>query len=888
MTVTSPQASRVVSVAGGEHKNRPAPSKTFGWRGWMTVGVIGLALAWATSAGAQTPPTQTVPTQTTPVQSPPTAQTPPTTPTPAPAAEESAPKVWGNYTIHQSVEFGYRDSMIGGNMNNYDTFENLQSGMRLFDYNVEMHSIDHRGLLFDNLTFMNSGYGGDPNNVSRLRIDKNKWYDFRAQFRRDRNFWNYDLLANPLNTAVTTGTNPILPVTSSPQALNLSRHMQDYDLTVLPQSRLRFRVGYSRNSNQGFASNTWEGFNEPLLSQMLLYRTSTARFGVDYRGIPKTTLSFDEFLTYSKIDEIEGNSANTYQLSNGVPINLGLIYNASGPWKSTCAITNAASTPFPTVSPTCTAMTSFSEVQNPRSYFPTEIFRFQSTYFKNFSTTGSIGYSSGNNTVPDFNARITGWSTVGSTTGGLAQAKRVSVNADWMGDYRITDKWHIQDDFAFSDWRSPSAWDTANTSLFDVPAAAGQTGMLIPISSVTAATFATSCLSTVYKLPLTTTNGPLCPVHTSSSAADVTDELVSQFLAQRIVTNTIELKYDFTRRASVHVGYMYTSRTIADFTATSDTGETYFPGGASGATAANFYLAARGDCAIVAPATTLPVGCVANADGSISEGSATNLVAEAGNNTGRNLTQIHEHAGVVGFSAQPTDKLRLNADMMFGYNDNSFTRISPRQLQSYKIHASYDPKPWARLSGAVDIHENRDNVSMVNNLEHGRTYSAMATFSQGANLWVDFGYHYMDIFTQTYICFADTGSTVFTSACTIPGTTGPLGTLSFYASKDHYAYADVMWKPVKRVTAMLGYAGSIVRGNTTFLNALSPSGTLNFNYLKPFVSLSYDIRKDLTYKTSWNYFGYNDRGFPNPAGLARLPSQDFNGSNVTFSLKYVY
>jgi hypothetical protein len=188
----------------------------------------------------------------------------------------------------------------------------------------------------------------------------------------------------------------------------------------------------------------------------------------------------------------------------------------------------------------------------------------------------------------------------------------------------------------------------------------------------------------------------------------------------------------------------------------------------------------------------------------------------------------------------------------------------------------------------VDIHENRDNVTMVNNLEHGRTYSVMATFSQSSNLWVDIGYHYMDIFTQTYICFADTGSTVFTTACTIPGTTGPLGTTSFYASKDHYAYADVMWKPVKRVTAMLGYAGSIVRGNTTFLNAFSPSGTLNFNYLKPFVSLSYDIRKDLTYKTSWNYFGYNDRGFPNPAGLAALPSQDFNGSNVTFSLKYVY
>ena len=99
--------------------------------------------------------------------------------------------------IHQSIEFGYRDSMISGNLNNYDTFENLQSGMRVFDFSVDMHSINHQGIVFDNLTFNNFGYGGDPNNVSRLHIDKNKWYDFRAMFRRDKNFWNYNLMANP-------------------------------------------------------------------------------------------------------------------------------------------------------------------------------------------------------------------------------------------------------------------------------------------------------------------------------------------------------------------------------------------------------------------------------------------------------------------------------------------------------------------------------------------------------------------------------------------------------------------------------------------------------------------------------------------------------------------
>ena len=86
---------------------------------------------------------------------------------------ESAGKNTGDYNIQQTVEFGYRDSMIGGNLANYSTFENLNSGVRLFDYTVDMRSIDHRGILFDNLSFSNFGYGGDPNIVSRLRITTN-------------------------------------------------------------------------------------------------------------------------------------------------------------------------------------------------------------------------------------------------------------------------------------------------------------------------------------------------------------------------------------------------------------------------------------------------------------------------------------------------------------------------------------------------------------------------------------------------------------------------------------------------------------------------------------------------------------------------------------------
>jgi len=109
----------------------------------------------------------------------------------------------GGYNIQQTMEVGYRANWVNGNQDTYDTFINLGSGVRLLDYSVEMRSLDHHGLLFDNLSFSSFGYGGDPNDVSRLRIQKNKYYDFRVLFRRDKNFWDWNLLANPLNPITT-------------------------------------------------------------------------------------------------------------------------------------------------------------------------------------------------------------------------------------------------------------------------------------------------------------------------------------------------------------------------------------------------------------------------------------------------------------------------------------------------------------------------------------------------------------------------------------------------------------------------------------------------------------------------------------------------------------
>jgi hypothetical protein len=785
---------------------------------------------------------------------------------------EGAGKTSGNYTTQQTVEFGYRDSMINGNRTNYNMFQDYATGWRLFDYDLSIHSANHQGLLFDDLTFDNFGYGGDPVSVSRLRVDKNKWYDFRASFRRDDYLFNYNLLGNPLNT--TTFPTPIA-ITSSPNASQYVRHMQDYDLLLLPESRLRFRLGYSRISTNAPGSTGYEP-TSAVVGSDIMGTSNEYRMGVDYRGLPRTTLSFDELLNYTRVNTSLADQNFAFQLANGTPVDLGAVFQGTTP----CArpITNPATIP-PTVTSNCSGILSYSLVDAPRAKFPVERFSFQSGYFKNLEMSGSAAYSDSSNIMTDLNELFNGWVsrtvTRVSSTAGPAEAKRVVADANWAGEYHITDKLSLRDEFYYHNWRIPSSWATAEANLFATPVALGSplAGLTLPISPATPANFASICPTKPY-------NGASCPQHNASSGPDIEDEAVSQFLGQDLKSNLLEAKYDFTNRVSGYLGYFYETRTIDDFSATFDTDEMYFPGGAT-ATAANDFLAARADCALVGGA--LPADCSLNP----ATGVITEIGPEATNNTARNYYHIRENAAEFGVAARVKDNLRINADFMAGYNDNSFTRISPRQLQSYKVRATYEPKPWANVTASVDINENRDNVYTVNNIEHARTYSVNTALSPRTDFTVDLGYGYMDVYTQTEICFPDS-SPLFTQPCPVAASPSPLGSLSFYTSRDNYAYADVMFKPHKRVTALLGYSGSIVRGSTTFLNPLSPTGTLDFNYLMPYASLTFDIYKGVSYRTAWNYYGYQNYGINNPLGLVPLPSENFNGNNVTFVLRYAF
>src|SRR5215813_12360828 len=153
----------------------------------------------------------------------------------------------GGFEIKQSAEFGGRISDFTGNSGTWDTFVNLGTGPRLLEYTLDVHSPTHTGVLFDDLSFTNFGYGGDPNNLSRFQVLKGALYNFSASFRRDQNIFDYDLLANPLNPPT---SNPKVPILQSPHEFLLTRRMSDANLSLLPLGKVRIRLGWSRVVNE--------------------------------------------------------------------------------------------------------------------------------------------------------------------------------------------------------------------------------------------------------------------------------------------------------------------------------------------------------------------------------------------------------------------------------------------------------------------------------------------------------------------------------------------------------------------------------------------------------------------------------------------------------------
>jgi hypothetical protein len=747
----------------------------------------------------------------------------------------------GNYNVKQSVELGYRWTDFAGNPAVFDTFVNLHQGPRLFDYTLQMRSLDHKGLLFDDLFLTSFGYGGDPNDFSLLRVSKNKWYNFNGSFRRDRNLWDYNLLANPLNP---TNSTPYVPLTYSPHLMRLSRRMSDFNLTLLPQSPVRFRLGYARNINEGPSLTTYHEGTDIQLLQDWKTTWNSYQIGVDFKLLRKTNISYDQFLQYYKGDTswVEQNFA--YELSSGTPVDLGIIFNTTAAQPCAAPLTSTATTP-PTANPQCNGALAYARSGPVRSFYPVEQLSLQSSAIKNLDVAGRLVYSSAKNDVAMFQEFFQGLVTRTNqgqfATGGAAAAKRVSTTADLAATYSVTPKFRLVDEFRFYTWRMPGQWASRTSSLFG-------TSMLLPPAGFDPAT----CPA-----PYTAAT---CPPHNTSSPADWAATVSSLFFAQDTKFNTFQVEYDFTRRFGGRLGYRYRHRTITQHD-TELADELYYPPNAQ-----------RGDCA-----DPTAEGVTLNPDGSCQFSGAS---SDSEN------TVINEHSLLVGLWARPVDALRVTSDVELMSADRAFTRVSPRQFQHYKLRANYKPRAWMSLAGFFNIYEARNNVSEVKRLQHSRSYGLNASFAPKERFALDLGYDYNNVFSHTNICF------IFGFGppppgfppCTVVDSPVPLKALSIYSSTTNFGYADLMVKPLKRLTLNLGYALTSVTGNTLILNPSAPPGPLQFNYHKPYASLAIELHKGLSWKGSWAFYDYDEKGErSDPTG-----ARSFRGNLLNLTFRYAF
>ncbi len=730
----------------------------------------------------------------------------------------------GVYEIRQSAEFGGRITGRSGNIGVWDTFVNLGSGPRLLEYTLDVHSPTHNGVLFDDLTFTNFGYGGDPNNLSRIRVLKGTLYNLNATFRRDQNIFDYDLLANPLNPSTST---PNVPILDSPHEFLITRRMSDVNLSLFPLGTVRFRAGWSRVVNEGTSFSSFHQGTEAELIQPTLNTTDNFSGGVSFRFIPRTSINYDQFYTYFKGDTTAALSSfglPSFTLAGGIPVNLGLSFNT--PAGQPCA-TPVLGTGF--VNPGCNAFFGLDRTNNRvRNSYPTEQFSFQSDYFRRVDLSGRLSYTTADADLPGFNQVFTGLETrtrarVQSELGNSV-THRFSLNTDFGATIRITDKLRIVDAFRYDNFRLPGSFSLLTNTLFGATLLSNP-NVFNPATCPPPFTAAT------------------CPQHLASSGPDIIQETFFDFLRQDEKYNTIELEYDFTRRITGHIGYRYENREITHNTDDIQV-QTIFP---TQAIARGCPTAAGCTLTVVSPDSV--------------------------------FVPINGHTGFVGFAARPTDNFRVSFDTEFYSGDNTFTRIAPRHAQIYKVRASYrDPKSWFALGSAVDIHESRNTTADIGNFQHNRSYAFNGTLAPPEGRWgVDLSYDYNDIFSQTNICFVATPTPPGSITCGTPFLNG----ISLYNELAHNGSFAFYVKPVKRVNLGAGYTVTSTTGSTLILNPNAPTGPLSYNYHLPLATLAVELSKNLTYKTGWNDYDYHEKSGPGPT----LP-RNFHGNVFTLSLRY--
>jgi hypothetical protein len=758
--------------------------------------------------------------------------------TPAPDAQPASAPV--GYTVHQTIDLGGHIVGLSGSGAMYDTLVNLQSGPRILGETFEMRALPGaKNTLFDSLSAAGSGFGGDPYNFARLAFHKGNLYEFSGLFRRDRQYFDYDLLGNPNipsgqsipigPSTAPTGSLAWPQVEQSPFLYNTVRRMTDTNLTLAPLSKVTWRVGYSHNTFEG-PSLSPSGYQVASSYDLLLQeyqRNGTDDFlgGVDWKPLQGTKLTLEEQIDHYKADSyftMDPAYLNV-QEPNGTPVALLANYDSLTPYStsgstSACNANSVGTTPalsapptnggLPVINPACAVMTSYLRSQPTRFLYPTEIFRFQSSSIKNVSMNGDVRYTDAKMNLPFYYDNFQGLAktTRSQTYTATASAQRKVTAADYGIVWQATRNFDISDQATFSNVQ--------------------QSGTNTMTSLTTQATPATAGNETInYAGGLTTTNAAAgTGTFEGSGTIGVPNP---DFFGQRFITNDVTGTWSGWSRATISLTYRYRNHVIAEGL----------------------------------PHNVAIASCVAENPPGVTCGTVT----------------INEDGGILNLALRPTSNWDLNASVEMLYDDNVFTPIAPRQLQHYRMHTLYRAKSWATISGAyndLERHNNTNNTGTtpldgpLGHFDYSRVASMGAQLLPNEHYGFDFNYAYSDVYTRTNICYDAAASATQAGAMTPSGTACPGATVrgatyyevgpvrDFMDAPTNSGSAALRISPSSSLKGAVGYRINSVDGSRFYNDPRDVAGSLVSKYQSPFANVAYTVHPGWIWKAEYNYYSY--------------------------------
>jgi hypothetical protein len=754
------------------------------------------------------------------------------------------------YTLHESIDLGGHVANIDGSGAMYDTLVNQQSGPRILGETYELRALPQtKNTLVDYVKAFTSGLGGDPNNVAKLDVSKGKLYEFSGLFRRDRQYFDYNLLGNPNlppgqsipigPPAAPTGSYAWPQVTESPFMNNSVRRMTDTNLTLLPLSKVTFRIGYSQNVFEG-PSLTPSGFfvggyNDVLLQEYQRNSTDDWTGSVEWKPVSRTRLTYEEQVTHYKGDSSFSMAPQYFNLQEANGLRVAVLQSYDNPVNNilpfgiTCnaGVGPAPISPnpnpkgLPIVDPACNVITSYSRYQPTREIFPTEIFRFQSSSIKNVTMNGNVRYTYANMSLANYYDDFQGLSGTNreTTYAGNARAKREAIATDYGVTWQVLKKLSISDQIDYSNVHQPG------------------------VANMTSLTTVTAATPNINSTMLTTMviNTPTTPPTSTFEGSPQVATPLFDFFGQKFITNNLTAAYDLTDRTIFTLTWHHQQHDIFE-----------------GAANTTGYLSGVTDYT------------------------------------------INENGGTFGVAVQPANNWHINGSVEVLYADNVLTPVAPRELQHYRIHTTYRPKTWATFSGAyndLERHNNTNNTGTASvdgplqHVDHSRILSLNADLMPNEHYGFDIGYAYSDVYTATNICFLGTASSTTIPgaatptgvACPSPPPRGGSGPYTFGPAKDfmnaptQYASVALALSPIDKFHANIGYRISSVNGSRFFNDPRDVNGSLVSTYQTPFLNLSYAMRKNLIWKAEYDYFGYGEGGpsgaqYCNPSSALPLPT----------------